>query len=157
MAEAEGMHSYGAQLFYAPYATANPEGIDAGASGFTALAEVLSVSGIGGTFTVTKVTHLSSPGKAHEKVPGFLDAGQASLKLNYARGLMAIIEGLRPLATDDQPDWGRLQWVVQLPDGGQFYFTGFVQGTPIEVPEDDRITIELTVEISGRPEFTAGP
>lgn len=160
MSEATGMHSYQAHVYAAPYGTANPLGADPELGGFTKLAEVISINGLPMSATVTKVTHLSSDGKAQEKVPGFLDAGQITFRLNYQAsaipgklayaGLLALL----PQASDTFPGWGRYQWVVQFPDAGQWYATAFIQGTPFEVPEDDRITVEVTLEVSGRPVFT---
>lgn len=163
MAAANGQHSYGALLFAGPYGTANPDGADPTGAGFDVIAEVISASGLAMNSTVTKVTHLASDGKAHEKVPGFLDAGQITFKLNQYSGsiagklAMTGLLALLPQASDTAPDWGRYQWVVQFPDGGQWYATGFLQGVPFEVPEDDRVTVEATIEVSGRPVFTETP
>jgi hypothetical protein len=160
VAESKGMHSYNTELFAAQYGTANPAGADPEAAGFTKIAEVLSVNGLPMNSAVTRLTHLGSDGKAHEKVPGFLDAGQITMRLNYhaaaVPGQLALpaLMALTPGAAETAPDWGRKQWVVQFPDGGQWYATGFVQGTPFEVPEDDRPTVEVTIEVSGRPAFT---
>lgn len=122
---------------------------------FTPVEEVFSINGVPMAPGVTRVTHLYSPGKAHEKIPGITDGGQATFSLNYTKTAMAALMALKPHpdTNDVGPTWGRYVWLTQFPDGGQMIFIGFVAGTPQTVPEDDRITIEGTVEISGRPAF----
>ncbi len=156
MADSLGMHSYGTKLFRSSFAAANPAGVDPVGVGYVLVAEVISINGVPMNPSVTKLTNLTSPGKAHEKVPGITDAGQITLRLNNYPLLYSTLTAIMPDDADAAPGWGRYQWVVQFPNGGQWYATAFLQGSPFEVPEDDRITVEVTLEISGRPVFTAG-
>lgn len=156
MAVSSGQHSYSTMLFFATFGSANP-GVTlttAGNGTWTWLAEVFSLSGLPMNPSSTKLTHLTSDFKAHEKIPGITDAGQLQAKLNYYAALMNTIQELQPDNTASSPDWDRNAWLLQLPDGGQWLFTAFIQGSPLDVPEDDRVTIDVTLEVSGRPIFT---
>jgi hypothetical protein len=156
MPGATGQHSYGTRLYYAAFGTANPDGANPGAT-MALLTEIISINGLPMNPSVTKITHLNSDGKAHEKIPGFLDAGQITLKMNRSSTLMAeIAANLQIDGTEAYPDWGRLEYCIEFPEGDQWFATAFLQGSPFEVPEDDRTTVELTLEISGRPVFTSG-
>jgi hypothetical protein len=150
MPDSNGEHSYGAKLYYANYGTSNPVGAT---TGFTELAEVISMSGLPMSAGVTRLTHLNSPDKAHEKIPGITDAGQITFRCNSHEDLLGILFGLLPDGTAATPGHGRYQWLVQFPNGSQWYCTAFVQGMPFEVPEDDRVTVEVALEVSGRPVF----
>lgn len=162
MADALGMHGYNTTLWFGLDSADNPEG-DAQAleTDYTQLAEVISMNGVAASNTVVQVTHLSSDEFAMEKIPGFKDGGQVAFRFNYSTGVFAALAAICP-----QPNriagagaagtggWGRMRFVMQLPDGGQWWFRGFLQGHPFTVPEDDRVTVEATIEISGNPVFT---
>lgn len=162
MADANAMHGYDSTLWWGLDSAANPAGLDPADEGYTQLAEIISMNGVAGSNTVVEVTHLSSDDFAKEKIPGFKDGGQVSFRFNYSKAVFDALNAIVP-----QPDrvagagaagtggWGRMRFVMQLPDGGQWWFRGFLQGHPFTVPEDDRVTVEATVEISGFPVFTA--
>ena len=159
MGTANGMHSNNTGLFVAPFVTPDPtSGATFLAQPWQEVTDVISLNGVPLERTVTQLTHLRSPNKAQEKVPGYLDGGQLTLKLNYFKQLMSFLQTRVPggeNAPDTSPTWGRLRWAVLFPDNGVWVFTGFIKSDPIEVPEDDRATIELTVEISGKPTWFA--
>lgn len=160
MAGSKGMHSYKTFIFNAAFGVADPAGDQLGGE-WTPIAEVISINGLPMNPSVTRLTHLDSDTKAHEKIPGFLDAGQITFRVNYHSALtagklalpalMALLP--HPDVNDVSPAWGRYQWVVQFPDGAQWYATAFIQGMPFDVPDDDRIAVEFTLEVSGRPTF----
>lgn len=172
MAESKGMHSAGTVFYVSSYSAVIPptgeslfgdwaEGTPLGAPGdlvWRAVGEVIDADGIAIQPSTTRLTHLRSPGKAHEKVPGFKDGGQLRLRFNYHKKLFAALLTLVPgdaNTPDTPPDWGRKSFAVAKPDGGTYYLRGFVAGNPITIPEDDRITIELTIEIHGLPTYVA--
>lgn len=158
MADSAGTHSFNTRLFFAPFATANPIGADPVGAGFTAIAEVISLNGVPMNSSVTELTHLQSDDRAKEKIPGLMDGGQCAFKANFTDAgmdvLAGIVNGNLPAATVATPDWGRHAFLVQFPSGAQWFFRGFFQGLPFDVPEDNRVTVDVTVEITGRPQFT---
>lgn len=155
MGAARGMHSYNSRLFTTVFGAAAPGNLTDITAQWTEIEDVISLNGVPMESSVTQVTHLKSPGKALEKVPGFLDGGQNTIRLNYAKGLLAQLAALLPGAAgnDTPPGWGRLSWAIVYPDSGVWVFTAFVKSMPTEVPEDNRLTVELVLEISGRPVF----
>jgi hypothetical protein len=162
-----GMHSFDSALYYTQYGEPRPSPTSYLnlITTWTEVAEVVTINGVAMDRSVTELTHLRSPNKAKEKVPGFLDGGQVTLKLNYKKGSptapftgMAHVQALSPggaIAGEAAPGWGRLTWAVAFPDHGMWVFTGFIKSTPVEIPEDNRVTVEATIEISGKPSFYA--
>lgn len=153
MATANGMHSFDSILFSAAFGAADPAGL-ADFVNWLEITDVISINGVQMERSVTQLTHLRSPDKAQEKVPGFLDAGQNTFRLNYFKGLVSLLETLSPrgaLAPDTSPSWGRRKWAVVFPDRGVWLFYAFIKSKPFEIPEDNRSTVEVTLEISGKP------
>jgi hypothetical protein len=155
MAESEGMHSYKSKLLWAPYGTAVPQ---AGTTiGFTSLGEVINLATPAIAPSVTRVTHLNSDDKAQEKVPGFTDAGQVTGTFNFFSAQMATLLARVAGAAAAAPGWGRFRLLILFPDLSMFVATVFSAGLPATVPEDDRITIDATFEVSGLPTFVGKP
>lgn len=157
MAGANAMNSYKTRIYRAAFGVAAPvaELPSIGDGEWTRVAEVISINGVPMNSSVTRITHLESDSKAHEKIPGFMDGGQVTFRLNYYKANAGLVFVNLPDSAGASPSWDRLQWLVQFPDGGQWYCTAFIQGMPFEVPEDDRITLEVTLEISGYPSFNS--
>jgi|GEM_PF-6010698 len=152
----DGMNSYATRLLYAPFGTAVPA---AGATtGFTSVGEVINLNGVALQPSVTRITHLNSDGKAQEKVPGFIDPGQITGTFNFfSAQLASLVARLPTAAAAPATGWGRLQWLIAFPDTSFWYCTGFMAGLPVTVPEDDRITVDCTIELSGLPTFVGKP
>jgi hypothetical protein len=140
-------------LFVAEFDTAAPGIVltPAGDPQWALVDEVFSLNGVPANFSVTELTHLLSTGWAKEKIPGNMDAGQLTFRFNYSSSLFTFLQGKMPSTVRTAPDWGRKEWILQLPDGGQMELTAFINGMPFTVPEDNRVEIEVTLEISGRP------
>lgn len=155
MGEANGMNSFDTALYWAIFGQPDPASVADITGSWGEIADVISINGVPMERSVTDVTHLRSPNKAKEKVPGFLDAGQNTFRLNYYKTLMTALQTLAPGGSNAQDnaanDYGRLRWAVVMPDHGVWVFSGFIKSNPVEVPEDNRNTIEVTVEISGKP------
>lgn len=156
MPDADGMHSFDSALYWNEFGTIDPANLSTILTQWDEISNVISINGVPMEHTVTELTHLRSTDKAKEKVPGFLDAGQNTLRLNYSKATMTTLRSLAPRGTnapDTSPSWGRLRWCIVLPDHGVWVFTAFMKSTPMEVPEDNRVTIEVTLEISGAPKW----
>lgn len=180
MPESQGMHSAGTILYVRNYAlwpwvvpAARPIGTDwdtvsplGNQAKWQALPELIDCNGIDLKPTEVGVTHLRSDDTGKEKVPGFVDSNQLSCRFNYFKALQAALVNLVPGGANAprQPfgaggqtlaHWGRKLWALLLPDGGCWTFSAFLSGSPTQVPEDDRITLDLSLTISGVPRFTA--
>src|SRR6516162_6032572 len=130
MGTANGMNSFNTAMFFAPFNQPNPATVLDIETGWTELTDVISINGVPMERSVTEITHLRSPLKAKEKVPGFLDAGQNTFRLNYFKGIMFQLQTLSPggaLAPDTSPSWGRLTFAIIFPDDGVWVFTAFIK------------------------------
>ena len=165
--ESQGMNSAGTTLYVgawtltfptvAPLAPQLPyvAAMTLGQGSWVALPEMIDGDGVDVKPSVTKLGHLRSPGKAEEKVPGRADSNQWTAQFNYQRGLMSSLTTLMP-GSAQNPDtvanfWARKAFFLEFPDVGGWFFKGFLAGSPVRVPEDDRATINITIEITGKP------
>lgn len=171
-AKSTGMHSKRTRLRKAPYPSQGviptaPTDFPTGLT--TALfTDVISVSVPGPIINDVKVTHLDSPDGYHEYVPGFGDGDTVTVTMNYSKANFVTCAGLLPkLAWNETdqtqtqifgaPAHGRLLWEVEYPDGQQVRFIGHVKGLPVEVPDDDRITMQFPIKVSGAPVIVVPP
>lgn len=108
------------------------------------VAEVYNIAGPGMTRETIEVTSYDSPDGYREKIPGLRDAGQLTFTMNFRKDNYTVIK-------EDFESEDRVQYRVTLPDSDetQMTFYGLVTELPLSVPEDDRITCDVTIEISG--------
>lgn len=111
---------------------------------FTAIPEVKSFSGPGGSASVIDVTDLASAAK--EKRMGLQDEGQLSLTLNYIPD-NAVHMGLRT----DRANQTLRNFRIVFTDTGdtQWDFAGFVTGFTVSGGVDNVVEANVTIEISG--------
>ena len=112
---------------------------------FTAIGEVVSIGGLGsGSSTEIDVTNLSSTAK--EFLLGLKDEGSVSLSLN--------LDTTDTMQTGLRGDWdaGTLRnFELDLTDSGPttISFSAYVQTFPISMAVDDKISLEVTLRVSG--------
>lgn len=111
---------------------------------FTAIPEVKSFNGPGGSASVIDVTDLASAAK--EKRMGLQDEGQLSLTLNYIPD-NAVHMGLRT----DRANQTLRNFRIVFTDTGdtQWDFAGFVTGFTVSGGVDNVVEANVTIEISG--------
>lgn len=111
---------------------------------FTAIPEVKSFNGPGGSASVIDVTDLASTAK--EKRMGLQDEGQLSLTLNYIPD-NAVHMGLR----SDRANQTLRNFRIVFTDTGdtQWDFAGFVTGFTVSGGVDNVVEANVTIEISG--------
>lgn len=151
--ESHGMHAQGTRVFWNDYGVSAPGDTEELEAGWSEVPDVISADAPEDAPTITKITHLNSPSGRQEKVPGFYDPGQIKVTANYHAALMVLVNDIKN-ATGEAVNGGGpagvwFQWVILYPDLGAVYGTGFVAGSPKRVPEDDRVTAEFTVEMTG--------
>ena len=101
-----------------------------------------------------KTTNLKVTSAFHTYIAGFIDAGECSFKMDFDKtqsGLLNTAFIGRALSS----------WKVTASDLGStastIVFDGFIKELQMfDVPEDDRLTGDITVKVSGKPIFTAG-
>lgn len=119
-------------------------GDGASSEGFTAIAEVINITGPGLTRAFIDVTHLGSTGGYREFITGFRDGGEYTFTANFTRAEYDLI-----LADYESDDPVNYQVVLSDTDGTTFEFAGFVTALPATIPFDDKITVDVTIKITG--------
>lgn len=106
----------------------------------------LSMGGFDVTCIETKALDQGSRWKTF--LSGFVDGGTVTVKLNY---LKTIVTTLMTAATAS----ANYYFKVTLPDTSTLTGTCVVKSVkPFDLPEDDRDTIEVDIQISGAPTWT---
>lgn len=115
-----------------------------GVGGWDAIAEVYNIAGPGMTRETVEVTHYGSPSGYREKIPGLRDAGTLTFTMNFRKDTYSTIK-------NDFESEDVVQYRVILPDEETttMTFYGLVTELPLTVPEGDRITCDVTIEITG--------
>lgn len=112
--------------------------------GFTALAEVNSITGPSMSREQIDVTSLDSTGGYREHIGGFRDGGEITLNMNFTRANYVTLVG------EFEDDDSRNMQIV-FPDSGEttLDFAGIVTDLPISIPTDDKITLDVTIKVTG--------
>lgn len=113
-------------------------------SAFATIARVFGMDGPSLSRDAVEVTAYDSPGGYREKIGGLRDGGQVTFSLNFKRETYLIFKG--DFDNDDP-----VQYQIVLPDSGNttFTFNGIVTELPLTIPEGDRVTVDVTIDISG--------
>jgi hypothetical protein len=147
--ESNATHPFGTGLFWAPLGTV-PTAPAIGTpltAPWTEIGLMTRVTAPERAAGDTKITHLKSPNKAHEYVPGFVEGGSLTCRLHHSPASRLAIDGLAP---DDTIAEQRVQFAIQFADGVVVYFGGYVKSYPVEVADgDDPIAIDVTIKVSG--------
>lgn len=136
MAASTAQHSYGSAISWAT---------TSGGS-YTEWVEVVDINqdeSVG----ATKVSHLKSASNAHEYIPsGLTEPGEVTITINFTKAQLTTITGHRRTS---------LFWKVTFGDGSIYAFAGFWTKLGNKVPDDDRITCDLTIKRTGAITYTA--
>lgn len=131
---------------------------------YVTIADVRSIRGPTGANEPLDVTSHSSPSGSKEFIAGPRDYGTMTFTINFNpnNNTHKDFDGIA--ATPDTADGilymfrtgGTYHWqllfVPASPDV-QWDFDGFVQGVEVNLPVDDAMTADVTVKISGVPDF----
>ena len=114
---------------------------------FAAIAEINSIKGPDKKRNVIDVTSLDSTGGYREFIAAFRDGGQVVLDMNFTRA-----------GYDDMNDDFEIETVVDyqivFPGSiGTFEFSGLVTDLGNSIPLDDKITMAVTIKVSGQSGF----
>jgi len=122
-----------------------------GAGSWANLAEINSITGPGMSRDVIDVTSLDSTGSYREFITGFRNAGTISLSMNFTRTTYALMK------TDFESDTAQNYEIVLSDDETTtLEFEGLVTELPISIPPDDKITVDVTIQISGQVTLNSG-
>lgn len=121
----------------------------------TKLSEVISVALPNSQQDDVDVTHMGSPNRRREFVPGLINDGEGTVELNYIPG--STTDALIRTAITDGKTRG-YKVVLQKADGTNWEVAGdcIVKGYERSVPIDDRMTATMTVRFTGSSTEAAG-
>lgn len=110
---------------------------------YSTIANIFGISGPGMTRETIEITTYDSQGW-REKIGGLRDGGTITFTMNFVRANYLIFKGD---FEDDDP----ISYQVVFPDTEEttLTFNGLVTELPTTIPEGDRITVDVTIEIAG--------
>ncbi len=110
---------------------------------FTAIANVVDVSDPKAQIAHVETTNYSSTDK--EFIPGMLDNGQLTLKLNYAEPSYSAIIALLKVTSMFQ---------ITKADGSTLAFAGFIDSMSGTNPIDNRLEQDVSIKVTGTVTYT---
>ena len=115
------------------------------------IAEINSISGPNMSRDTIDVTSLDSTGGYREFIPGFRDGGTVQLAMNFIRASYDTMQ------TDFESD-DTHNYEIVLPDdeNTSVEFTGIVTELPLEIPPDNKITMSVSIKVSGEVTVNSG-
>ena len=118
-------------------------------SDWVAIAEINSITGPGMTRDTIDVTSLDSLSGYREFIPGFKNPGTVSLSMNMTQASVSQM-----IADFDSNDFQNYE--IQLHEAGVYLeFEGFVTEMPLTIPPDDKVTMDVTIQITGPVSLTS--
>lgn len=114
---------------------------------FTYIKEVFDATPPADSDDQVDATHMQSPNRRREYIPGLTDSGEAAYEMNYVPGSVTdkFLRSIR----------GKLLVARQtFANGVQIIFNGSRQGYETAIPNDDKMTATLTLKVSGDPYMT---
>jgi len=120
-------------------------------SGWVNLAEVNSITGPGMSRDTIDVTSLDSTGGYREFITGFRNAGTISLAMNFTRSTYDLMKA-------DFESNVAVSYEIVLSDAENtsFEFEGLVTELPLTIPADDKMTADVTIQITGQVTINSG-
>lgn len=120
-------------------------------SAWEAISEINSITGPSMSRDTIDVTSLDSTGGYREFITGFRNAGTVVLAMNFTR------DTYEQMKNDFESNTAQNYQIV-LPDveNTGLDFEGLVTELPLTIPADDKITADVTIQITGKVEITSG-
>ena len=125
-----------------------------GGTTYVDLAEVIEITGPAMNVGKTKLTNLQSPNATEEYKPGLIDPDVITMKLNWTK---AVFSTWLPLLRTPG-----MSWKITFPLVGAevtpstLAGKGFISKFGLTTPDNDRITQDVELTVSGLPVFTSG-
>jgi predicted secreted protein len=118
---------------------------------WVAIGEINSITGPSMSRDTIDVTSLSSTGGYREFIAGFRNPGTVQLSMNFTRAPYELFK------TDFESNTIKNYRIV-LPDAENtsVEFMGLVTELPMTIPADDKITCDVTIQLSGPIDMDSG-
>jgi len=115
------------------------------------IAEINSITGPGMSRSTIDTTSLDTAGGYRTFLAGFRNPGTVVLGMNFTR------DTYEQMKTDFESD-SLQNYKIDLPDDDNtvLEFEGLVTELPLTVPADDKITADVTIQVSGQVTLESG-
>lgn len=115
------------------------------------IAEINSITGPGMSRDTIDVTSLDSTAGYREFITGFRNPGTVTLSMNFTRSTYDTMK------TDFESDTAQ-NYEIVLPDDENttLEFEGLVTELPLTIPPDDKVTADVTIQVSGQVTVNSG-
>ena len=119
------------------------------------LGEVNSITGPSFSKEQIDVTSMDTTGGYREFISGLKDAGEISFAMNFTKPVYnAMIGVFNKVGESGKYDWSMvLNDATAYASRSCFWFKGSVTGAPVQIPIEDKITMNLTIRASGLVKF----
>lgn len=107
-----------------------------------AVSEINSITGPGKSRETIDVTKLDDTDGYRQFIGSLRDPGSITLNMNFTGDGYDLFNG--DFESDDLQ-----QYEVELPTGKKFSFSGLVTELPLSIPIGDKVTMDVTIKISG--------
>lgn len=108
------------------------------------IGEVYDVTPPNDTVDEIDATHMLSPNRTREFIPGLIDPGEASFEQNFVPGSPSDL-----LISEIKVAGERVRCRITFPNGVTWKFSGWVSGYEPAVPTDDKMTATVTWRVTG--------
>lgn len=116
---------------------------------YEAVAEINDIGGPERSRQIIDATSLDSYGGYREFISGFRDGGNVTLTMNFTAASFEKFD------EDFDEDEARA-YRIELPDAAESVidFNGLVTDTPLTIPTDDKVTVRVTLKVTGPTIFS---
>jgi len=118
---------------------------------WVAIAEINSITGPSMSRDTIDVTSLDSTGGYREFITGFRNAGTVVLAMNFTRDTYETMKA-------DFESNTIQNYQIVLPDleNTGLDFEGLVTELPLTIPADDKVTADVTIQVTGKVYISSG-
>lgn len=115
------------------------------------LTEVNNINGPNKTKDSIETTSLDSTDRYKTFISGFKDGGEVSANINFSRTTYDLLD-----ADFESADNGNYEILIPDDENTSIEFVGTITSYPLNIVPDDKITIDVTWKVSGKPVINSG-
>ena len=121
---------------------------ESAASTYTAFGEVLNVTPPSWNRETIDATHMASDDSYREHIASLFSAGECVVTLNYIEAGMTLLQTIIGAGLES--------FKITIPGASTIIFNAIPTGVKMsDLQIDDKVTVELTLQPTGKPTFTA--
>jgi len=124
---------------------------DTGSGTYESLGDVININGPGMSRSTIETTHLNTAGGYQTFITGLRNPGTVTFSINFDR---TAYDDLKADFENDNSQSYRIQF--DDADNTQIDFDGWVTELPLTIPTNDRVTMDVTLQINGQPTVASG-